>query len=123
MGAIEPHLILGDSKSFELPKMNQIWQRGKTKKVLKNCGLTYESEVALCQTGMTNSDGVPVGKRLKFFSTSPCFAHLLTKKFGACSCPAHAEFGTVNWHKTGCYSKTLAKAILAAARSSRKEPC
>ena len=74
MGAIEPYLILGDSKSFELPKMNQIWQRGETKKVLKNCDLTYESEVALCQTGVTNSDGVPVGKRLKFFSTSPCFA-------------------------------------------------
>ena len=123
MGAIEGYLILGDSKSFELPKVNQIWQRAETKKVLKNCGLTYESEVALCQTGVTNASGVPVGKRLKFFSTSPCFAHLLAKKFGECNCASHAEFGTVNWHKTGYYNKTLAKAILAAARSSRKEPC
>ena len=81
MGAIEAYLILEHSKSFELPKVNQIWQRGETKKVLKNCGLTYESEVALCQTGVTNTSGVPVGKRLKFFSTSPCFAHLLTRRY------------------------------------------
>jgi len=51
-----------------------------------------ESEVALCQTGLTNSEAVPVGKKLKFFSTSPSFSHLLTKKFGACNCARHAEF-------------------------------
>ena len=84
---------------------------------------TTISEVALCQTGLTNSEGVAVGKKLKFFSTSPKFAHLMTKKFGTCNCARHAEFGTVNWHNTGYYNKILAKTILAAARASRREPC
>ena len=91
--------------------------------MLERCGLNYDSEVALCQTGLTNSEGVPVGKKLKFFSTSPKFAHLMTKKFGTCNCARHAEFGTVNWHNTGYYNKILAKTILAAARASRREPC
>ena len=103
--------------------MNQIWKRDETKKVLKKCGLTFESEVALCQTGLTNSEGIPIGKRLKFFSTSPCFAHLLSRQFGSCNCSAHAEFGTIIWNKTGFYNKELAKAIPAAARASRKDPC
>ena len=123
MTAIEPYLNYGDSRSFELPKHNQIWQRPETKGILEKCGLNYEAEVALCQTGLSNDDGTPIGKRLKFFSTSPCFANLLTKKFGTCCCRKHAEFGTVNWRNTGYYNKTLAKAILAAARSSRREPC
>lgn len=29
--------------------------------------------------GLTNSEAVPVGKKLKFFSTSPSYSHLLTK--------------------------------------------
>ena len=123
IGSAEAYLNLGDSRSFELPKHNQIWQRSETQRILEHCGLNYDAEVALCQTGLVNDDGTPIGKRLKFFSTSPCFANLLTRKFGACSCQYHAEFNTVNWHSTGYYSKTLAKAILAAARSSRREPC
>ena len=123
MTSVEPYLNFGDSRSFELPKRNQIWSRPQTKSVLERCGLNYDSEVALCQTGLTNSEGVAVGKKLKFFSTSPKFAHLMTKKFGTCNCARHAEFGTVNWHNTGYYNKILAKTILAAARASRREPC
>ena len=123
MTSVEPYLNFGDSHSFELPKRNQIWSRPQTKSVLERCGLNYDSEVALCQTGLTNSEGVAVGKKLKFFSTSPKFAHLMTKKFGTCNCARHAEFGTVNWHNTGYYNKILAKTILAAARASRREPC
>ena len=123
IGSAEAYLILGDSRSFELPKHNQIWQRPETQRILERCGLNYDAEVALCQTGLVNDEGTPIGKRLKFFATSPCFANLLTRKFGTCACRYHAEFNTVNWHRTGYYSKTLAKAILAAARSSRREPC
>ena len=123
IGSAEAYLTLGDSRSFELPKHNQIWQRPETQRILERCGLNYDAEVALCQTGLVNDEGTPIGKRLKFFATSPCFANLLTKKFGTCACRFHAEFNTVNWHRTGYYSKTLAKAILAAARSSRREPC
>ena len=122
IGSAEAYLTLGDSRSFELPKHNQIWQRPETQRILERCGLNYDAEVALCQTGLVNDEGTPIGKRLKFFATSPCFANL-TKKFGTCACRFHAEFNTVNWHRTGYYSKTLAKAILAAARSSRREPC
>ena len=32
--------------------------------------VTHHLEVVLCQTGLTNSEGIPVGKKLKFFSTS-----------------------------------------------------
>ena len=123
IGSAEAYLTLGDSRSFELPKHNQIWQRPETQRILERCGLSYDAEVALCQTGLVNDERTPIGKRLKFFATSPCFANLLTKKFGTCACRFHAEFNTVNWHRTGYYSKTLAKAILAAARSSRREPC
>ena len=123
IGSAEAYLTLGDSRSFELPKHNQIWQRPETQRILERCGLNYDAEVALCQTGLVNDEGTPIGKRLKFFATSPCFANLLTKKFGTCACRFHAEFNTVNWHRTGYYSKALAKAILAAARSSRREPC
>ena len=123
IGSAEAYLTLGDSRSFELPKHNQIWQRPETQRILERCGLNYDAEVALCQTGLVNDEGTPIGKRLKFFATSPCFANLLTRKFGTCACRYHAEFNTVNWHRTGYYSKTLAKAILAAARSSRREPC
>ena len=80
MDQLRHTLILGDSRSFELPKHNQIWQRPETQRILERCGLNYDAEVALCQTGLVNDEGTPIGKRLKFFATSPCFANLLTRK-------------------------------------------
>ena len=71
IGSAEAYLTLGDSRSFELPKHNQIWQRPETQRILERCGLNYDAEVALCQTGLVNDEGTPIGKRLKFFATSP----------------------------------------------------
>ena len=67
IGSAEAYLTLGDSRSFELPKHNQIWQRPETQRILERCGLNYDAEVALCQTGLVNDEGTPIGKRLKFF--------------------------------------------------------
>ena len=64
IGSAEAYLNLGDSRSFELPKHNQIWQRSETQRILERCGLNYDAEVALCQTGLVNDDGTPIGKRL-----------------------------------------------------------
>ena len=52
IGSAEAYLTLGDSRSFELPKHNQIWQRPETQRILERCGLNYDAEVALCQTGL-----------------------------------------------------------------------
>ena len=52
MTNVSKYLGLGDSKSFELPRNNNIWKRPETKQVLEQCGLQYNAEVFLCQTGL-----------------------------------------------------------------------
>ena len=42
MTSVEPYLNFGDSRSFELPKRNQIWNRPQTKGVLERCGLRLQ---------------------------------------------------------------------------------
>ena len=66
MKAVPKYLTLGYSRSFELPRNNNIWKRDETKHVLKHCGLEFESEVFLCQTGCKADNGLPVGKCLIF---------------------------------------------------------
>ena len=124
MQSVEGYLVLGDSKSFELPVRNNIWKRPEAQRVLERNGLEHFSDVSLCQTGMCNQAGEPIGKKLRFFSTSACFSNYLTNKFGVCACLnlKHADFNTVVWKETGYYNKNLAKAILAAARASRRDP-
>ena len=120
MGNVSKYLMLGNSRSFELPRNNNIWKREETKHVLKDCGLEFDAEVFLCQTGMVSDSGLPIGKVLIFCSASAGFCNLLTKKFGWCECQQHAGMNEVNWTKTGAYNKELAKAILAAVRAGRK---
>eukprot|EP00435_Cladocopium_sp_Y103_P030605 s3930_g7.t1 len=122
MENVSKYLMLGNSRSFELPRNNNIWKREETKKVLSNCGLKFDAEVFLCQTGMVSESGLPIGKVLIFCSASAGFCNLLTKKFGWCECNQHAAMNEVNWTRTGSYNKELAKAILAAVRAGRKNP-
>ena len=113
---------LGNSRSFELPRNNNIWKREETKRVLKQCGLQFDAEVFLCQTGMQAPNGLPIGKVPIFCSASAGFCNLLTRRFGWCECEKHAGMYDVNWTATGVYNKELAKAILAAVRAGRKDP-
>ena len=122
MQSIEGYLILADSKSFELPVRNNIWKRPEAQKVLSRNGLHHFADVSLCQTGLRNEAGDPIGKKLRFYSTSACFSNYLTNKFGVCNCEKHADFNTVVWKQTGFYNRELSKAILAAARASRRDP-
>ena len=109
MENVSKYLLLGNSRSFELPRNNNISKREETKRVLKQCGLQFDAEVFLCQTGMQAPNGLPIGKVLIFCSASAGFCNLLTKY-------------DVNWTATGVYNKELAKAILAAVRAGRKDP-
>ena len=122
MDNVSKYLMLGNSRSFELPRNNNIWKRDETKQVLHKCGLQFDAEVFLCQTGLMSDSGLPIGKVLIFCSASAGFCNLLTKKFGWCECAKHAGMNEVNWTKTGAYNKELAKAILAAVRAGRKDP-
>ena len=122
MTNVSKYLGLGDSKSFELPRNNNIWKRPETKQVLEQCGLQYNAEVFLCQTGLRARSGYPIGKCLIFCSASANFCNVLTKKFGWCECEQHASLDETNWKETGTYNKELAKAILMAVRAGRRNP-
>ena len=122
MDNVSKYLMLGNSRSFELPRNNNIWKRDETKQVLHKCVLQFDADVFLCQTGLMSDFGLPIGKVLIFCSASAGFCNLLTKKFGWCECAKHARMNEVNWTKTGAYNKELAKAILAAVRAGRKDP-
>ena len=122
MDGVSKYLMLGNSRSFELPRNNNIWKRTETKQVLHETGMKFDAEVFLCQTGMQADSGLPIGKVLIFCSASAGFCNYLTKKFGWCECEQHAGMQEVNWTKTGAYNKELAKAILAAVRAGRKRP-
>ena len=91
----------------------------ETRRVLKQCGLQFDAEVFLCQTGMQAPNGLPIGKVLIFCSASAGFCNLLTRRFGWCECEKHAGMYDVNWTATGVYNKELAKAILAAVLDER----
>ena len=96
MENVSKYLLLGNSRSFELPRNNNIWKREETKRVLKQCGLQFDAEVYLCQTGMQAPNGLPIGKVLIFCSASAGFCNLLTKRFGWCECEKHAGMYDVN---------------------------
>ena len=117
MSSVGKFLELGDSRSFELPRNNSIWKRQETKDVLHNAGLSFSADVHLCQTGMKTEAQVPI----RFWSTSAKFASVLTRRFGSCDCPRHAGLFEVKWSETGYYNEALSKALLYAARASRKD--
>ena len=87
---------------------------------MKHCGLEFELEVFLCQTGCKADNGLPVGKCLIFRSSFSGFCNVLTKRFGSRTCEKNAGVMDVNWVRTGYYTKELAKGILAAVRAARR---
>ena len=119
--SVERYLVLGDSKSFEPRVRNKIWKRPEAQTILHRNGLEDFADVSLCQTGLKNAAREPVGKKLRLYSTSVCFSNYLKSKFGFCN-SKHAEFHTVTRKLTGFSTKELSKAILAAARASRRDP-
>ena len=121
MSVVDQFLKLGDSASFELPKMNAIWSRAETVSVLESVGLSFGADVKLCATGMTNAEGVPIGKVLHFKATSKWFAKHLADRFAECSCQKHSELGETSFTQTGFYNRKLARSILSAVRAAKKK--
>ena len=122
MRSVGPYLNLGDSKSFELPKTNRIWKRELTLSTLENHGLVHECVVHLCQTRLCNPRGIPIGKRIRFVSSSAGFCKSLRTRFGSCSCHEHSAMSEINFHRTALYTPTLARAILNAVKDARRDP-
>ena len=121
--AVRSYLSLGHSASFELPQVNSIWSRPETKDVLLQCGLTNECFVRLCRTGSVNVQGEPIGKTLKFASTSKGFCTVLHRRFGVCTCKLeHAAMDHVDYPSTASYTKKLARGIVDAVRGARRDP-
>ena len=120
MQAIGSYLILGNSSSFELPKVNLIWSRAETKDVLEACNLVHVADVDLCQTGLLGLDSLPVGKKLRFVANSESFVQKLIHRFGNCSCSKHADLSSVVYTQTGFYNRKLARGILDAVKAARK---
>ena len=118
MRAAGKYLMLGDGRSFELPRYNHIWERYGTQQVLEKASLSHRAVVYLCRTGMVGKSGNPVGKQLQFMSTHKSFAEHLHKCFGTCECVGkHAAFNDVEWPETGFYNQKLARGIIAAMQA------
>ena len=122
MSNVTPYLVLGDSKSFELPRTNDIWKRELTLRALEDNGLIFECVVHLCQTMLRSKAGDKVGKQLRFVSSSFGFCESLRKRFGTCTCSIHASMNDVNWTKSALYTPCLARAILHAIKAGRRCP-
>ena len=115
------YLSLGDQASFELPKNNQIWDRELTHKTLERSGLIFSGTVRLCKTGLIGKSCLPIGKQLRFVSTSGAFVTSLERRFGQCDCPKHSALNEVHFGKTALYSPVLARGILNAMKEGFKE--
>ena len=121
MSSASFYLSLGDQASFELPKHNQIWDRELTHKTLERSGLIFSGTVRLCKTGLIGKSCLPIGKQLRFVSTSGAFVTSLERRFGQCDCPEHAALNEVHFGKTALYSPVLARGILNAMKEGFKE--
>ena len=121
MSSASFYLSLGDQASFELPKNNQIWDRELTHKTLERSGLIFSGTVRLCKTGLIGKSCLPIGKQLRFVSTSGAFVTSLERRFGQCDCPEHAALNEVHFGKTALYSPVLARGILNAMKEGFKE--
>lgn len=121
MGAVERFLRLGHSRSFELPKHNDIWHRDATQEVLNRCGLQFCATVFLCQTGSVGRTGLPINKQLKFVSNKREFLQVLEQAFGRCTCAAHEPMLGVNWAETAFYNTKLARVMLNGVKTAATE--
>ena len=122
MSSVGGFLRLGDSRSFELPFFNSIWQRPLTRDVLNKAGITHMCQVFLCQCGVVSKAGTSVGKSLGFASSHFTFNRVLHSKFGFCSCEEHASLSEVDYASTACYPEKLARGILTAVRAAMLDP-
>ena len=52
MSSVGKYFDLGQSKSFELPFHNQIWNRDETKKLIAGQKMSHSCQVFLCQNGL-----------------------------------------------------------------------
>ena len=109
---------IADGTSLEWPVCNSLWKCDGVEKRLKTMKLTHEGLVALCRVGYVYSQGLPIGKRLKFVSNKQGFASYMAQ-FKDCFCASHAPFNTVDWTQTGLYNRTLASKILKGILASR----
>ena len=109
---------IADGTSLEWPVCNSLWKCDGVEKRLKTMKLTHEGLVALCRVGYVSSQGLPIGKRLKFVSNKQGFASYMAQ-FKDCFCASHAPFNTVDWTQTGLYNRTLATKILKGILASR----
>jgi hypothetical protein len=106
-------MSLGQSTSFELPLINDIWRRWFVKKTLEKFNHNHSAVVHLCQTGLQASDDNFIGKRLKFSTDLPELAGHLHEKFGVCRCQQnHANFNFVTWRRTAFYNRCLAEEFI-----------
>ena len=111
-----------DSVSFELPKHNDIWKRDQTIKALSEGELVFDQDVYLCQAQYRASNGLPIGKVLRFVSNHKPFCDSLFSRFGVvCTCREHASLSDVTWSDTGYYNPTLSRAILNAAKACMRK--
>ena len=77
---------LSDSMGLEWPVNNKLWGFPGVKSMLVDLGLTQEAVVPLCRVGYAGRQGgLPVGKRLRFVSTSEVFCRPL-RKLQHCTC-------------------------------------
>ncbi len=77
---------VSDSMSLEWPVNSKLWGFPAVTSMLVELGLTREAVVGLCRVGYVSCQGgLPVGKRLRFVSTSDAFCKPL-RKFQHCTC-------------------------------------
>ena len=78
--------------------------------------MIFSGTVRLCKTGLIGKSCLPIGKQLRFVSTSGAFVTSLERRFGQCDCPEHAALNEVHFGKTALYSPVLARGILNAMK-------
>ena len=106
---------------FELPERNAIWSRPETVNLLESFDMRHQALVRLCKTGCQNKNGIPIGKTLKFVSSSISFSTNLHSKLSTCTCQTHAELHQINHTETAFYNRKLARYILVAVKHAAKK--
>ena len=87
------------------------------KSMLVDLELSHEAVVRLCRFGYVGRQGgLPVGKRLRFVSTSEAFCKPLLK-YQQCTCAEHAPLNAVDWSSTGFYNAELSGALNGASKA------
>ena len=108
---------LSDSMSLEWPVNNKLWGLPGVKSMLVDLELSHEAVIRLCRFGYVGRQGgLPVGKRLRFVSTSEAFCKPL-RRYQQCTCAEHAPLNAVDWSSTGFYNAELSGALNGASKA------